>query len=96
MPESGTRVRMPGAVRLALRGLGYFTWPLQIDDYFSLINPLWSTEELRGRIERIHHETEDAVTVFVIPVFAGPGINRASISELASTFVESDIGELIH
>lgn len=58
---------------MAVRGLQYFTWPLKIDDYLSLINPLWSTVEAKGRIERIHHETDDAVTVFIVPGFRWRG-----------------------
>ena len=41
--------------------------PLLPDDYLELINPLWSTRELRGRIERIQHETDDAVTILIRP-----------------------------
>ena len=44
----------------------FFT-PLLPDDYLELINPLWSTQELRGRIERIERETADAVTVVIKP-----------------------------
>jgi stearoyl-CoA 9-desaturase NADPH oxidoreductase len=73
MPERGTQVQMPRVGRLVLRGLAYFTWPLRIDDYLELISPLWSTEELRGRIERVHRETEDAVTVFITPGFRWGG-----------------------
>jgi ferredoxin-NADP reductase len=47
--------------------------PLLPDDYLELVNPLWSTQELRGRIERIHRETEDAVTVFIKPGWEWPG-----------------------
>src|SRR5436309_1018509 len=41
--------------------------PLLPDDYLDLINPLWSTQELRGRIERIERETENAVTILIRP-----------------------------
>ncbi len=41
--------------------------PLMPDDYLELINPLWSTQELRGRIERIEREAGDAVTVTIRP-----------------------------
>jgi ferredoxin-NADP reductase len=47
--------------------------PLLPDDYLDLINPLWSTQELRGRIERIQHETPDAVTVVIKPGWDWPG-----------------------
>src|SRR3954453_2165301 len=73
MPERGTKVALPGLARIAVRGLGYFTWPLRIDDYLELITPLWSVEELRGRIERVHRETDDAVTVFITPGFRWVG-----------------------
>ena len=66
MPERGKQVQLPTAARLLLRGLGYFTWPLRIDDYLELISPLWSVEELprpdrastsrdRRRGHRLHH-----------------------------------------
>src|ERR1700712_3108059 len=73
MPERGSEVALPRLARLAIRGLGYFTWPLKIDDYLELITPLWSVEERRGRIERVHRETEDAVTVFITPGFRWVG-----------------------
>jgi ferredoxin-NADP reductase len=47
--------------------------PLMPDDYLELINPLWSTQELRGRIERIQPETDQAVTVFIKPGWEWPG-----------------------
>ena len=53
------RSRRGSAARCA-RVRALFT-PLLPDDYLELINPLWSTQELRGRIERIERETDDAV-----------------------------------
>jgi len=50
-----------------------FTSPLLPDDYLELINPLWSTRELRGRIERVERETADAVTVLIKPGWEWPG-----------------------
>ncbi len=41
--------------------------PLLPDDYLEMVNPLWSTQELRGRIERIERETDDAATVVIKP-----------------------------
>jgi stearoyl-CoA 9-desaturase NADPH oxidoreductase len=41
--------------------------PLLPDDYIELINPLWSTQELRGRVERLERQTEDAVTLVIKP-----------------------------
>ena len=56
-----------------LRALRALFTPLLPDDYLELINPLWSTQELRGRIERIEHETPDAVTVVIKPGWEWPG-----------------------
>ena len=51
-----------------VRGLaGRLTTPLHPDDYLSLINPLWSARELRGRIEKVVPETEDAATLAIRP-----------------------------
>ena len=50
-----------------------FFSPLLPDDYLELINPLWSTQELRGRIERIDREAGDAVTVTIRPGFEWEG-----------------------
>ena len=47
--------------------------PLLPDDYLELVNPLWSTQELRGRIERIERETDSAVTVFIRPGYDWSG-----------------------
>jgi ferredoxin-NADP reductase len=43
------------------------TTPLLPDDYLTLLNPLWSSRELRGRIERVEKETEDAATLVIRP-----------------------------
>src|ERR1700751_4963411 len=50
-----------------------FTSPLLPDDYLELVNPLWTTRELRGRVERIHRETADAVTIAIKPGWEWPG-----------------------
>ena len=46
---------------------GRLTTPLSPDDYLSLLNPLWSSRELRGRIEKVIPETEDAATIVIRP-----------------------------
>lgn len=55
----------------ALRRLRQFgkalTTPLAPDDYLALINPLWSQRELRGRIEKVVSETENAATLVIRP-----------------------------
>ena len=59
--------------RRALRAVRSLFTPLLPDDYLELINPLWSTRELRGRIERIERETGDAVTVLIRPGYEWQG-----------------------
>jgi ferredoxin-NADP reductase len=43
------------------------TTPLLPDDYLTLLNPLWSSRELRGRIEKVERETDDAATLVIRP-----------------------------
>lgn len=45
----------------------WLTSPLLPEDYFGLINPLWAAGELRGRVETVHAETADAVTLVIRP-----------------------------
>jgi stearoyl-CoA 9-desaturase NADPH oxidoreductase len=44
-----------------------FTTPLLPDDYLTLVNPLWSARELRGRVVSVTPEGEDAATLVVEP-----------------------------
>ncbi len=67
MAERGAPPRVPGGRRRALALVRSFTSPLLPDDYLELVNPLWSTRELRGRIERVERETPNAVTVLIKP-----------------------------
>jgi stearoyl-CoA 9-desaturase NADPH oxidoreductase len=53
--------------------LSAFSSPLLVDDYLELINPLWSTRELRGKVEEIRHETPDAATVLIKPGYRWSG-----------------------
>lgn len=46
---------------------GKLTTPLHPDDYLRLINPLWSERELRGRVEKVVPETDDAATLVIRP-----------------------------
>src|SRR3954468_1440291 len=71
--ERGARPRVPALQRRALGAVRALFTPLLPDDYLELINPLWSTQELRGRIERIQRETDDAVTIFIKPGWAWEG-----------------------
>ena len=67
MAEKGAAPNVPRLQRTVLRAVRAFTTPLLPDDYLELINPLWSTRELRGRIEEIRRETPDAATVVIRP-----------------------------
>jgi ferredoxin-NADP reductase len=67
MAERGARPKVPAWRVKTLRALRAFFTPLLPDDYLELINPLWSTQELRGRIEKIERETQDAVTLVIKP-----------------------------
>ena len=73
MAEVGAEPKVPELRKRALRAMrGLFT-PLLPDDYLELINPLWSTRELRGRIERIERENDNAVTILIRPGFEWEG-----------------------
>ena len=73
MPEKGARPHVPALQRRILRALGTLSTPLLPDDYLELINPLWSTRELRGRVEVIRPETPDAATVVIKPGYRWRG-----------------------
>lgn len=65
--ERGAVPKVSSRRRRILRAASALTSPLLPDDYLELINPLWSTRELRGRVERIEKETDEAVTVLIKP-----------------------------
>jgi ferredoxin-NADP reductase len=67
MAEVGARPKVSAARRRALNAMRSLFTPLLPDDYLELINPLWSTQELRGRVERLERQTEDAVTLVIKP-----------------------------
>jgi stearoyl-CoA 9-desaturase NADPH oxidoreductase len=71
--ERGAVPTVPAGRRRALELLRSFTSPLQPDDYLELINPLWSTRELRGRVEAVHRHTAPAVTILIKPGWEWPG-----------------------
>jgi stearoyl-CoA 9-desaturase NADPH oxidoreductase len=73
MAERGAVPNVPKARQRALHAVRSLFSPLLPDDYLELINPLWSTQELRGRIERIERETADAVTVLIRPGYEWGG-----------------------
>ena len=67
MAERGATPKVSTVRRRALKAVESLFTPLLPDDYLELINPLWSTRELRGRIEQIKPETGDAVTITIRP-----------------------------
>jgi len=73
MAERGAAPLVSPTRRRALRLVSSFTSPLLPDDYLELVNPLWSTRELRGRIVRVQRETPEAVTVWIRPGWEWPG-----------------------
>jgi len=73
MAEVGAKPKVSSRRRRALKAVESLFTPLLPDDYLELINPLWSTRELRGRVERLIHETDDAVTILIRPGHEWPG-----------------------
>jgi stearoyl-CoA 9-desaturase NADPH oxidoreductase len=73
MAERGAPPKVSALQRRALRAVSALFAPLLPDDYLELINPLWSTRELRGRIERIERETADAATIVIRPGYEWMG-----------------------
>ena len=73
MAERGAPPKVPKLQRRVLNAVRAFTSPLLPDDYLELINPLWSTRELRGKIESIDPETPDAATVLIRPGYEWEG-----------------------
>src|SRR3954467_11245430 len=73
MPERGAPPKVRPIQRKVLNAVRAFTSPLLPDDYLELINPLWSTRELKGKVERIEPETEDAATIVIRPGYEWEG-----------------------
>ncbi len=73
MPEKGAPPNVHPIQRRVFRALSALSTPLLVDDYLEMINPLWSTRELRGRVERIEPETETASTILIKPGYRWPG-----------------------
>jgi ferredoxin-NADP reductase len=72
MPEKGAPPNVHPMQRRVLRALGALSTPLLPDDYLEMINPLWSTRELRGRIEEVRDETPEAATILIKPGYRWP------------------------
>ncbi len=73
MAETGATPLVNPYRRRALRAVSSLFAPLLPDDYLELIDPLLSTRELRGRIERVEPEAENAARVLIRPGHRWPG-----------------------
>jgi ferredoxin-NADP reductase len=62
--EQGRRLNVR---RCLLRAAAWLTTPLLPDDYLGLVNPLWSSRELYGRVEAVLPETRDAASLVIRP-----------------------------
>jgi stearoyl-CoA 9-desaturase NADPH oxidoreductase len=73
MPEKGAPPNVHPIQRRVLKALESLSSPLLPGDYLELVNPLWSTRELRGRIQEVRPETAQASTVLIKPGYRWPG-----------------------
>jgi stearoyl-CoA 9-desaturase NADPH oxidoreductase len=73
MAERGAEPHVPRGRRLFLRAVRRLFSPLQPDDYLEMINPLWTTKELRGKVERVEQQGSEAASVLIRPGYEWPG-----------------------
>jgi stearoyl-CoA 9-desaturase NADPH oxidoreductase len=73
MAEQGAIPNVSKLRRKTMNGLRVLCTPLVADDYLELLNPLWSTRSMHGRIERIEPQTDRAATVVIRPGHSWPG-----------------------
>ena len=73
MAERGAQPPVPRGRRLFLRAITHLFKPLRPDDYLELINPLWTTKELRGKVERVEPRGSEAASVLIRPSYEWPG-----------------------
>ncbi len=73
MPEKGAPPNVHPVGRRVLKALETLSTPLLPDDYLEMINPLWSTRELRGRVVDVRPETANAATILIKPGHRWPG-----------------------
>ncbi|WP_424534293.1 ferredoxin reductase [Sphaerisporangium viridialbum] len=57
----------PTVLRRLAKAAQWLSTPLLPEDYLGLLDPLWSAEELRGRVEGVYPETADAATLVIRP-----------------------------
>ncbi|WP_205878077.1 ferredoxin reductase [Mycobacterium camsae] len=73
MAERGAQPQVPRGRRWFLRAVRQLFKPLQPDDYIEMINPLWTTKELRGKVERVEPQGSEAASVLIRPGYEWPG-----------------------
>lgn len=73
MAERGATPPVPRGRRMLLRAVRHLFKPLKPDDYLEMINPLWTTKELRGQVERVEARGSEAASVLIRPSYEWPG-----------------------
>ena len=73
MAERGAEPPVPRGRRLFLRAVRHLFSPLRPDDYLEMVNPLWTTKELRGKVERIEPQGSEAASVLIRPGYEWQG-----------------------
>jgi ferredoxin-NADP reductase len=73
MAERGAQPQVPRGRRFFLRAVRQLFSPLRPDDYLEMINPLWTTRELRGKVERVEPQGSEAASVLIRPGYEWPG-----------------------
>jgi stearoyl-CoA 9-desaturase NADPH oxidoreductase len=73
MAERGAQPQVPRGRRLFLRAVRRLFSPLQPDDYLEMINPLWTTKEVRGKVERVEPQGSEAASILIRPGYEWPG-----------------------
>jgi len=73
MAERGAQPHVPWGRRLFLRAVRRLFSPLEPDDYLEMINPLWTTKELRGKVERVEPQGSEAASILIRPGYEWPG-----------------------
>jgi len=73
MAERGAHPKVPRGRRLFLRAVRRLFSPLEPDDYLEMINPLWTTKELRGEVNRVEPQGSEAASILIKPGYEWPG-----------------------
>ncbi|MCG7593735.1 ferredoxin reductase [Mycobacterium sp. C3-094] len=73
MAERGAQPVVPRGRRLFLKAITHLFKPLRPDDYLEMVNPLWTTKELRGKVERVEPQGSEAASVLIRPGYEWPG-----------------------